>query len=739
MSIDSELIRRKEYINQSLEKNADYALLNDKQVRKLNTNVLDNVQNALLYILDRFNINSSRIFTAYSIEDLVESLMGPADVMYRKSSDIVKEISEKTEYILCFDKNDKPFVLLPTKIGYRWYDPATNKSGFCTSHFISKLNDTGYIFTQPLVQYKSVLLTFIASVFRYLILNDVVRLVLASGVMTALGLAFPKINQWIYNVYLNDPGSYAYQFKLMFVLFATLRIIEIIVSVLKQRLLANVRNRISIRVQGVIMTKILELPRSFFSDNSSGKISKRISQCNNLTSTITNFFMDILLNFSFSSAYLIQMHSFSDELFVPAVILMIIKLIFSIITSWWDTQLNKETFNVSMETDSFFYSVIKGIMKIKSMGVEPLIYAKWADSYRSILHNSYSKPFLLRNQGLIISALTTITTVTLMGATALNGLTREDYMVFTSSFTMMMTAVNTLTSTMGSLFRMTMMAENVKPIFSYEIPQKGNKEYVRSIRGDIRTENIHFSYDSDMIGCLRGVSLHITAGEKVAIVGESGCGKSTLLKIIMGMEVPDSGMVYYDNKNISDLNLRSLRQKIGSVFQFSKLFPGTIYDNLVFGCVETVSEEKCWEALEKACMADYIRELPLGLNTEISQSNSSGFSGGQRQRILIARALVRNPKVLILDEATSALDNITQKQVLDNIMELNMTILMVAHRLSTVINFDRIIMLKEGNIAESGTYEELMEKKGLFAQLVEKQLIKEEEEAMKNPISHPAQ
>jgi ABC-type multidrug transport system fused ATPase/permease subunit len=138
-------------------------------------------------------------------------------------------------------------------------------------------------------------------------------------------------------------------------------------------------------------------------------------------------------------------------------------------------------------------------------------------------------------------------------------------------------------------------------------------------------------------------------------------------------------------------------------------------------------------------MADYIRELPLGLNTEISQSNSSGFSGGQRQRILIARALVRNPKVLILDEATSALDNITQKQVLDNIMELNMTILMVAHRLSTVINFDRIIMLKEGNIAESGTYEELMEKKGLFAQLVEKQLIKEEEEAMKNPISHPAQ
>ena len=218
----------------------------------------------------------------------------------------------------------------------------------------------------------------------------------------------------------------------------------------------------------------------------------------------------------------------------------------------------------------------------------------------------------------------------------------------------------------------------------------------------------------------------------MAIVGESGCGKSTLLKIIMGMEFPDSGIVYYDNKNIADLNLRSLRQKIGSVFQFSKLFPGTIYENLVFGCSETISEERAWEALDRACMGEYIRTLPLGLNTEISQSNSSGFSGGQRQRILIARALIRNPRVLILDEATSALDNITQKQVLDNIMELNCTILMVAHRLSTVINFDRIIMLKNGEIAEAGTYNELMKMKGLFAQLVEKQLIKEEEEKNKN-------
>jgi len=199
------------------------------------------------------------------------------------------------------------------------------------------------------------------------------------------------------------------------------------------------------------------------------------------------------------------------------------------------------------------------------------------------------------------------------------------------------------------------------------------------------------------------------------------------------MEMPDSGIVYYDDRDIINLNLRSLRQKIGSVFQFSKLFPGTIYDNVIFGCFETVDESRVWDALEKACIADYVRELPLGLNTEVSQSNSSGFSGGQRQQILLARALIRNPKVLVLDEATSALDNITQKKVLDSVLNLNTTVLMVAHRLSTVINFDRIVMLKKGKIAESGTYDELMSANGLFAQLVNKQLIEEKKEEGEDP------
>ena len=153
------------------------------------------------------------------------------------------------------------------------------------------------------------------------------------------------------------------------------------------------------------------------------------------------------------------------------------------------------------------------------------------------------------------------------------------------------------------------------------------------------------------------------------------------------------------------------------------MFPGTIASNVSFSSQKEVTEEEIWDAVDKAAIGDYIRTLPLQLDTEISESNSCGFSGGQRQRILLARAFLNNPNLLILDEATSALDNVTQNQVLENINKMKSTVVMVAHRLSTVVNFDRIVMLENGVIVEDGTYQELIDKNGKFAELVRKQLL----------------
>ena len=736
MGIYSDLIRKKEENNKLLEEYAEDALFHDTHLRRIE-NEVDDTQSAVIYILEKFKLPSDRQYGFRSAEAVLESMLDPHGIMYRHAESAAEEAKDRTEYILAWRQDGKVVALTPSLLGYRWYCPHDSSSGHATEAYLRSLKPGCYVISQPMFVTKSVILTFIINTLKYMTVYDAAVLVLSTVAVTVLGLFLPRISNWVYNTFLNDPDANMQRLKVVFAMFMTINIVRGIITLIKQRVLNMLKNRVTIRIQADVMARILHLPRSFFAENSSGKLSKRISNCTNLSSLIINIFLDILLNFSFSGMYLAQMKRLAPELFVPALIFIALKILASMIAAVGSAVIDRRTMQVEMENSSFFYSVVRGIQKIKGMGAEKAVYARWAGSYRNILHYQYNQPFFLRHQGAIITLLTTAATVTLMGLTAVNGLSRESYMIFTTSYSMVISVASSITGVMSHIFRMKNLSDNVRPIFETPSDRNPGTEYVRRLNGRIRVEDIRFSYEDESRGCLRGISMNIKAGEKVAIVGESGCGKSTLLKIIMGMEKPDSGAVYFDDKDITLLNQNSLRQRIGSVFQFSKLFPGTIFSNVTFGCTEEVSEQEVWDALDKACIGDYIRSLPLQLNTEVSESSSSGFSGGQRQRLLIARALIGKPGVLILDEATSALDNMTQKAVLDAVNALTCTVIMVAHRLSTVEHCDKIIMLENGVIAEEGTYSELMAKNGKFAKLVEKQLIKEEEEEQKKKRPEP--
>ncbi|MBQ9595342.1 MAG: ATP-binding cassette domain-containing protein [Synergistaceae bacterium] len=220
---------------------------------------------------------------------------------------------------------------------------------------------------------------------------------------------------------------------------------------------------------------------------------------------------------------------------------------------------------------------------------------------------------------------------------------------------------------------------------------------------------------------MNNLSLKISSGEYVAIVGRTGCGKSTLIRLLLGFEKPQRGAIYYDNRDINTIDLRSLRRMIGVVTQDGGLFQGDIYSNIVISA-PSLTIDDAWEAAELAGIADDIRAMPMEMHTLISEG-SGGISGGQRQRLMIARAIAPKPKVLMFDEATSALDNITQKKVSESLDALKCTRIVIAHRLSTVKNCDRILVLDSGRIIEEGNYEALMKKGGVFASLVERQQI----------------
>ena len=722
MGLYTDIILKKEENNKKLVQYADESLINDEKMARIETEIED-AQTTVLYILNKFGISVSRHFGCHDVEDLLESLLDPMGMMYDYSESVSEVAAKKTEYILAFRNDGKAVALYPSLLGYKWFCPFDSKSGLVTKKFLAELKQGCYIFNRPLEEKKSIIVTFLLNVLKYLTVYDICRLVGATMIVSLMGLLIPKVNEWIYSVYLKDAGDHITGFQFAIIVFLLVSLIRVVISMIKSLILSSVKIKVSMKVQSAIMAKVLHLPHSFFMNTSSGKLSKRINSCGRLSDMIMNIFMDVLLDFSFSGVYLAQMKNLAPELYKPAIIFLVIKILVSIVGSIFYTINETRILNVDMESSNLLYSSIRGVQKIKSMGAEKFVYSKWADMYRRTLQYDYNQPFFLKYQSVIINAVSTTATITLMWLTVRSGLTKEDYMTFTSSYALVISVVSTLTDMMQNIFLMKTLTNNVEPIFTAENEQNKVLEYVRRITGKITVDNVSFKYADSMRGCLDNISLSVKPGEKLAIVGESGCGKSTLLKILLGMETPDEGTVYYDNKSINTLNLKSLRRCIGSVFQFSKVFPGTIASNVSFSSQKEVTEEEIWDAVDKAAIGDYIRTLPLQLDTEISESNSCGFSGGQRQRILLARAFLNNPNLLILDEATSALDNVTQNQVLENINKMKSTVVMVAHRLSTVVNFDRIVMLENGVIVEDGTYQELIDKDGKFAELVRKQLL----------------
>jgi ATP-binding cassette subfamily B protein len=258
-------------------------------------------------------------------------------------------------------------------------------------------------------------------------------------------------------------------------------------------------------------------------------------------------------------------------------------------------------------------------------------------------------------------------------------------------------------------------------LLANDIENNKGKTKIKSVRGEFDFQDLCFAYDSSK-PVLNHLNLHVAQGETIALVGESGAGKSTVLNMVIGFNKPDSGRILLDGVDMNTINLHTYRQHIAVVPQTSILFSGTIKDNITYG-MEKVSTQKLNDVIDAANLRSFIDGLPDGLDTVVGEHGGK-LSGGQRQRISIARALIRDPDIIILDEATSALDSISEKEIQEALNNLTKgrTTFIVAHRLSTIKGADKIAVLREGHCTEYGSYDELMALKGEFYEMRKLQL-----------------
>ena len=654
-------------------------------------------------------------------EEQLEYCLRPHGLMRRNVK--LEEGWYKDAYgpVLAFRKTDGiPVALLPKPFTGYWYkDPDSGEKKNLNKENAANFDADAICFYRPLPLKKLGIPDLIIFLKNCLNTGDYVLLVVLTLLVTLVGMVNPSITKAL--------TGFVRESKSISLLIGTA--VFLLSAIISSQLINTVRslmmNRIEIKtslsVEAAMMMRVMNLPANFFRDYSSGELSSRFGAVNSLCELLLGNVFSTGLTSLVSLLYVTQIFRFAPALVVPAIAVILASVFFSIISALTQVKISKSVMEKGAEEAGLSYALISGIQKIKLAGAEKRAFARWAGTYSEAAELSYNPPLFIKANSAIASAISLAGTILIYYIAIKTKVSPPDYMAFNSAFGSLTGAFAALTGVALSVAQIKPILEMAEPILKTEPESSENKKMVTSLKGNIELSNVYFRYNETMPYIVNGMSLKIKAGEYIAIVGTTGCGKSTLLRLLLGFETPERGAVYFDGKDISKLDLRSLRRRIGVVTQNGNLFQGDIYSNIVISAPQ-LGIDDAWEAAEIAGIADDIRAMPMGMQTIISEGQG-GISGGQKQRLMIARAIAPKPKILMLDEATSALDNKTQKQVSDALDKLKCTRIVIAHRLSTIKNCDRILVLDKGNIMEDGTYDELIEKNGLFAELVARQRI----------------
>lgn len=636
--------------------------------------------------------------------------------------------------IIAYTRDDHhPVALLPVAGDhYEIYDPRTASNHSATKHPVvnarlaANLDPVAYIFYRPLPDTLSRAWDLAQFAFRGQQKN--LLLLLGMGVAgTLAGMLVPLATGVLVDTALpmgNQRLLWQIGLGLFFAAFATVST-ELVQSLASLRL----ETSSEVDMQAAVWDRLLKLRPTFFRDYSVGDLQSRVTGISQIRRRLTGPTLRTILTGFFALLNFGLMLLYSPALAAIAAVVAVIIMVFTISSGALLLRKNRRLLELRGEIFGFLVKLIEAVPKLRSAGAEERAFATWGQKYTQQLRLALSTQHVEDSVRIFNTIMPTVTATLIFWTVVMqiqqaesrgeSGLSTGTFLAFSAAFGIFITGVTSLSNAVISVLEVVTLWQRSQPILTAAMEVDATKADPGQLLGRIEVDHVTFRYREDGPLTLDQVTLTAAPGEFVALVGPSGSGKSTLLRLLLGFDTPLEGSIYYDNQDLSGLDIMAVRRQLGVVLQNGRINAGSIFDLISANAPISVTE--AWEAAEMAGFADDVRSMPMGMYTYISEGGTN-ISGGQRQRLIIARALALKPKILLFDEATSALDNRTQAIVTQSLDQLGVTRLVVAHRLSTIRNADRIYVMQSGRIIQQGSFDQLAHQEGLFAQLIARQL-----------------
>ncbi|MGI6711846.1 MAG: NHLP bacteriocin export ABC transporter permease/ATPase subunit [Bacillota bacterium] len=615
--------------------------------------------------------------------------------------------------LLGFKKDGTPVVLLPSSpAGYTAYDSLQHITEKVTADFREKLEPFAYVFYRPFAAHKIKLTRLIDYAARTGIEKDVKRLLLAGLGGALCGAVLPVLAGYFFD-HIIQVGNRALFLRLLLI-FTALSLSLALFKSVGLTVFLRLETRLEAALQGAVWDRLLNLPSSFFRRFPAEELADRSMNISKIRSMIAGTVSNSLVSAPYLVCYLALLFCYHARTGILALAFMVVAAPVVLGVSRLHIKYQKTAMSYFVKATQLRTQWTERMTKLRMAGAEERAFQLWETVFDKKKKIDY-KNDMLQN---IIHVFHVVWFAASYGAffytTAHDSyLTTGKWIAVFIAFTMFMTTLLHLMQAIPLLTAVMPLYERGKPILEI-CPELDHEKIPPGVLdGSIVLDKVSFRYQTQGAYIIKDVTCTIKSGEYIGIVGPSGSGKSTLLRLLMGFEKAESGQIYYSGRDLASLDILGVRQQLGVVLQNSRLLPGDIFYNITGGEVG-LSLDDAWAAAKLAGLDEELKKMPMGMHTIVVEEAGT-LSGGQKQRILIARALVKNPKILLFDEATSALDNQSQEMIQKTLEEMKITRIVVAHRFSTVKNCHRILVLDQGKILEEGTFSELMRRNGIFA------------------------